>query len=198
MPGFRSRKHQHETEHGHQHQQQQHRPPLPSRPHASTTAPAAMQHTPHSSKPHTPSEMSRRDPLNMTQVEADKRLEKLRRRAKFLDAAMYVPCTCKRVRFGVDSLIGLVPVIGDFAGIVLALLYVSMICREFHTPASIKSQMFINVAIDFVVGLVPILGDIIDIMFKANMRNHRLIEKYVVERRSSTQGMEMGRPGSVP
>ncbi|PIA14796.1 hypothetical protein COEREDRAFT_30875, partial [Coemansia reversa NRRL 1564] len=83
------------------------------------------------------------------------------------------------VRFGVDSLIGLIPIIGDFAGVVLALLYVSMICKQFQTPASIKTQMFINVAIDFVVGLVPILGDIIDIMFKANMRNHRLIEKYV-------------------
>ncbi|KAJ2710921.1 hypothetical protein H4R19_003506 [Coemansia spiralis] len=144
-------------------------------------------------KPRAAAPYDHRDPLGIDQKTRDKKMKRLRRHAKFLDAALTVPCTCGRARFGVDALIGLVPVVGDFAGVVLALLYVSMICREFHTPATIKTQMFVNVAIDFVVGLVPLLGDIVDVMFKANLRNFRLIESHVDALRSSARNMEMGR-----
>ncbi|KAJ1865037.1 molecular chaperone [Coemansia sp. RSA 989] len=116
----------------------------------------------------------------MSEKEVDKRLERLRITATWLDACMTVPCTCNRVKFGVESLVGLVPVIGDFAGIIMALVFISAIFGTFHTPASIKVQMFLNVALDFVVGLVPLLGDIFDIMFKANMRNMDLIESHPV------------------
>ncbi|KAJ2275076.1 hypothetical protein EV176_002799 [Coemansia sp. RSA 451] len=148
-------------------------------------------HTPHANKPQTP-RADKRDLLTMNQAEVDKRLKRLRRQAKFLDACFYVPCTCQRVRLGVESLVGLVPVIGDFAGVIMSLLFVSMICGRFHTPASIKTQMFLNVALDFVIGLVPVLGDIFDILFKANMRNLELIERHVKEVRSSAQAIELG------
>ncbi|KAJ2338603.1 hypothetical protein GGF43_006840, partial [Coemansia sp. RSA 2618] len=149
--------------------------------------------TPHASKPQTPAKPpSKRDPLTMSEAEVKKRLKRLRRQAQFLDSCLYVPCTCKRVKLGVDSLVGLIPVIGDFAGVVMALLFVSMVCSRFHTPGWIKTQMFLNVALDFVVGLVPVVGDIFDILFKANMRNLALIEKHVGEVRSSEQAIELG------
>ncbi|KAJ2846663.1 molecular chaperone [Coemansia brasiliensis] len=91
-----------------------------------------------------------------------------------------------------ESLVGLVPVIGDFAGVIMALVFISAICGTFHTPTSIKVQMFLNVALDFIVGLVPLLGDIFDIMFKANIRNMDLIEKHVHSIRTSMQAIEMG------
>ncbi|KAJ2158597.1 molecular chaperone [Coemansia sp. RSA 552] len=128
----------------------------------------------------------------MTQAEVKKRLDRLESTARFLDSCWVMPCTCNRVRFGMDSLVGFVPVIGDFAGVIMALLYVGAICGVFSTPAHIKAQMFLNVAIDFCVGLVPVLGDIVDILFKANMRNHTLISRYVEERRSSGLPLEMG------
>ncbi|KAJ2369089.1 hypothetical protein H4S01_001217 [Coemansia sp. RSA 2610] len=146
-------------------------------------------------KPPTPPKqptVDKRDPLTMSADEVSARLEKLRKRARFLDACMYVPCTCHKVKFGVESMLGLVPIVGDFAGLILAFLFVSMICGKFHTPASIKTQMVLNIAIDFTVGLVPILGDIFDIAFKANLRNMALIERHVERQRRSTQAAEMG------
>ncbi|KAJ2770044.1 hypothetical protein IWQ57_002839, partial [Coemansia nantahalensis] len=143
-------------------------------------------------KPRAQTAYDRRDPLSIDQKTRDKKMKRLRRQARFLDAAMTVPCTCGRARFGVEALVGLIPIAGDFAGVILALLYVSMICSEFHTPPTIKTQMFINIAIDFVVGLVPLLGDIFDVIFKANLRNYRLIENHVDAMRSSARGMELG------
>ncbi|KAJ1730447.1 hypothetical protein LPJ61_003004 [Coemansia biformis] len=160
-------------------------------PRAAHAAPAPAQ-TPPDGKSQAQAAYDHRDPLSISQKARDKKMKRLRLHAKFLDAALTVPCTCGRVRFGAESLVGLVPIVGDFAGVIMSLLFVSMICREFHTPATIKSQMMVNVAIDFVFGLVPVLGDIFDVLFKANMRNCQLIENHVDAMRSSAQGMEMG------
>ncbi|KAI8318947.1 hypothetical protein GQ54DRAFT_250605, partial [Martensiomyces pterosporus] len=118
-----------------------------------------------------------RDPASLPQTEVDTRLKSLRRRARFLDSQF--SCCCGLFRFGVEAVIGLIPVIGDFAGVFLALTYMNTIRRKFDVPPSLVSQMMFNIAIDFVVGLVPLLGDIVDMMFKANMRNYRLVEEHV-------------------
>ncbi|KAJ4161622.1 uncharacterized protein LMH87_007651 [Akanthomyces muscarius] len=74
-----------------------------------------------------------------------------------------------RVSFGWSSVIGLVPLAGDLADSILALLVVRTACRiEDGLPVSLKLKMFLNVALDFVVGLVPILGDLADALLKAN------------------------------
>ncbi|KAJ1764891.1 molecular chaperone, partial [Coemansia sp. RSA 1843] len=86
-------------------------------------------------------------------------------------------------------LIGIIPIIGDFAGVVASLMLVACIRGHFDLPASIVTQMFINVAIDFAVGLVPILGDIVDMMFKANMRNYNLAKQYVEEKQREAATM---------
>ncbi|KAJ1644146.1 molecular chaperone [Coemansia asiatica] len=131
-----------------------------------------------------------RDPRVLEQSEVDKRLYKLHRRAKWLDSQF--SCCCGMLRFGIDSLIGIIPVIGDFAGIFLAVTYMNTVRRKFDIPPSIVSQMVINIAIDFCVGLVPFLGDLIDTFFKANMRNYMLVEKYVKKQRESGDDLEMG------
>ncbi|KAJ2568767.1 molecular chaperone [Coemansia sp. RSA 1813] len=92
-------------------------------------------------------------------------------------------------RFGIEPLIGIIPIIGDFAGVVASLMLVACIRGHFDLPASIVTQMFINVAIDFAVGLVPILGDIVDMMFKANMRNYNLAKQYVEEKQREAATM---------
>ncbi|KAJ2098515.1 hypothetical protein GGI16_004256 [Coemansia sp. S142-1] len=99
------------------------------------------------------------------------------------------------LRFGVESLVGLIPIIGDFAGVFLAVTYMNTIRRRFDVPPSIVSQMTINIAIDFCVGLVPILGDLVDTLFKANMRNYALVENYVLQQRKAAQDLEVGGGG---
>ncbi|KAJ2558957.1 molecular chaperone [Coemansia sp. RSA 1933] len=94
-------------------------------------------------------------------------------------------------RFGLESLIGIIPIIGDFAGVVAALILISCIRKHFDLPAFIVTQMFINIAIDFAVGLVPILGDIVDMLFKANMRNYSLVKDYVEKRQGEAAAMQL-------
>ncbi|KAJ2399544.1 hypothetical protein GGI23_002592 [Coemansia sp. RSA 2559] len=119
---------------------------------------------------------------------ANKKLSKIHFWAELLDAKY--SCCCM-FRFGIESIIGLIPIIGDFAGVIASLMLVACIRRHFELPAFIVTQMFINVAIDFVVGLVPILGDIVDMFFKANMRNHSLVKKYVEERQREAAHAQM-------
>ncbi|KAJ2796163.1 hypothetical protein H4S07_006298, partial [Coemansia furcata] len=129
------------------------------------------------------------------QAEVDKRLKTLHRRARWLDSRF--SCFCGMLRFGVESLIGLIPIIGDFAGVFLAVTYMNSIRRRFDVPPSIASQMTINIAIDFCVGLVPILGDLVDTLFKANMRNYVLVENYVLQQRKAAErDLEVGGSGS--
>ncbi|KAJ2726161.1 hypothetical protein GGI07_000800 [Coemansia sp. Benny D115] len=131
-----------------------------------------------------------RNPQLLEQAEVDKRLKQLRSRAKTLDSKF--SCCCGLFRFGVESLVGLLPVIGDFAGIIMAVMFMNSIRRRFDLPANIVSQMTINIAIDFCVGLIPLLGDIVDVMFKANMRNYTLVEEYVTKQREQASSLEEG------
>jgi hypothetical protein len=43
--------------------------------------------------------------------------------------------------------------------------------------------MLANVAIDGVVGLVPVIGDAFDVAFKANVRNIRMLRRWIDKQR---------------
>ena len=87
------------------------------------------------------------------------------------------------MRFGVSSVIGLVPAIGDAADAALALNTVRK-CKKVEggLPASILINMLFWVFIDFVVGLVPFVGDLLDASIKANSKNCRILEEYLDEK----------------
>ena len=104
------------------------------------------------------------------------RLEALRRWAVVLDSLFRVPGTS--IRFGLDALVGLIPGIGDIASPV----YTSLILLEGvrrRVPMVVQARMVLNAAIDMGVGLVPLLGDIVDVAWKANLRNLALLERYL-------------------
>ncbi|KAJ1964231.1 molecular chaperone [Dipsacomyces acuminosporus] len=170
-------------------------PSLPPRPSAPAPAPAPL--TEHQKQHHhvetqattTKGLKKVRDPLKLPQTEVDARLKSLKKRAKFLDSQF--SCCCGMFRFGIESIIGLVPVIGDFAGVFLAMTYMNTIRRRFDIPAAMASQMMFNIAVDCIVGLVPLLGDLVDTLFKANMRNYKLVEEYVQNSRASVSLREL-------
>ena len=101
------------------------------------------------------------------------RLERLRRVGVLLDNA--IPISGTRFRLGLESLIGLVPGIGDVVGSLLSL-YIIVEAHRMGVPRSVLARMGWNVAIDTLVGEVPILGDLFDIGFKANLRNLALLD----------------------
>ena len=105
-----------------------------------------------------------------------KRLKRLQRLAWLIDGAFGIPFT--RVRFGLNTVIGLAPAAGDavLAGISL---YIVNEARLLGVPAPILARMLRNVAIEAAGGAVPILGNLFDVAFKANLRNLALIEEHL-------------------
>jgi len=103
----------------------------------------------------------------------------LERLAWLMDRAVGIPGT--RIRFGLDALLGLLPVGGDvLTGVVQAAL-VLVALHHYRVPKSIALRMMGNVVLDIAVGSIPLLGDLFDVAFKANTRNLRLLEPYRVE-----------------
>lgn len=106
----------------------------------------------------------------------EQRLARLDAIAKLLDVAFVVPGT--NIRYGIDGLIGLVPVIGDIITTAFSLWLVRE-ARALGAPWHITARMLSNVAVDGVVGLVPVAGDAFDVMFRANMRNVRMLKRWL-------------------
>ncbi|WP_194298963.1 DUF4112 domain-containing protein [Acetobacter sicerae] len=103
------------------------------------------------------------------------RLQRLRRLAWFLDAALRIPGT--KYRMGADALIGLLPVGGTVVMTVLSLLFVWEGWR-LKAPTGLLAKMLVNIALEAAFDLVPVLGNLVDIAFKANLRNIDLLEQY--------------------
>lgn len=107
---------------------------------------------------------------------AARSLQRARRLATVMDSAFRVPLTNRRIGF--DSLIGLIPGIGDIATTAVS----AMIVREAMRIGVSKRTlglMVANIGVDMLIGSVPLLGDIFDFAFKSNMRNVDLLEREV-------------------
>lgn len=106
--------------------------------------------------------------------------QRLQRLAWLLDDS--IPLPGLRFRVGLDALLGLVPGLGDAAGVLLS----SYIVREawrLGVPRSVLLRMALNVAIEGVVGAVPLLGDLFDAAWKANVRNVALLDAHAADAR---------------
>ena len=106
----------------------------------------------------------------------EQRLARLDALAKLLDVAFIVPGT--KIRYGIDGLIGLIPVVGDIITTAISLWLVRE-ARALGAPWHITARMLGNVAVDGVVGLVPVAGDAFDVMFRANVRNVRMLRRWL-------------------
>lgn len=110
---------------------------------------------------------------NLTREQRIARLETI---AKLLDVAFILPGTS--IRYGIDGLIGLIPVVGDIITTAISLWLVRE-ARALGAPWYITARMLGNVAVDGVVGMIPLAGDAFDVMFRANMRNVRLLRRWL-------------------
>jgi len=96
--------------------------------------------------------------------------------AKLLDNAFVIPGLNRRV--GLDSVIGLVPGVGDAISAALAS-YIIWEARQLGLPRWKIARMIGNVAVDTALGAIPLAGDVFDIFFKANERNMRIIHDHL-------------------
>jgi hypothetical protein len=122
----------------------------------------------------------------LSDEQLEQTLKRLDRFARLTDSQFRIPFT--KFRFGLDSIIGLVPVVGETIGLVLSL-YLVFEAFKLKMPPRLKLRMLRNVALDFLVGLVPVFGDIADIAFKANIRNMKLIKEYVEREQQSRHAL---------
>ena len=106
----------------------------------------------------------------------EQRLKRLEAIAKLLDVAFILPGT--NIRYGIDGIIGLIPVVGDIVATGLSLWLVRE-ARALGAPWHVVARMLGNVAFQGVVGTVPVAGDAIDVLFRANMRNARLLRTWL-------------------
>jgi len=92
-----------------------------------------------------------------------------------LDTRFRIPYT--NVRFGIDPILGLLPVVGDVASAIVTAVIIIIYVR-LGVPNHVAWRMVANLLVDMVIGSIPILGSIFDVGFRANTRNLKLAKAY--------------------
>ncbi|WP_297817520.1 DUF4112 domain-containing protein [uncultured Paraglaciecola sp.] len=110
-------------------------------------------------------------------VQAPKALLQAQKLANLTDNKVRIPII--GVRLGLDFLIGLIPVIGDLIMTAVSLSIVAM-AKSISVPRALRIAMLKNIGIDFLLGLIPFVGDVVDLLYKSNQKNVRIMEKWWV------------------
>lgn len=111
-----------------------------------------------------------------TEAQQRAALERLEKFSRFTDSSIGIPFT--KFQIGAEAIIGLVPLVGDAAGLVMSS-YVLLEAQRVGASKSVKLRMLRNMGIDFLGGLLPVVGDAFDAIYKANTRNTRLLRNYL-------------------
>ena len=113
-----------------------------------------------------------------TTFDADERLRWVTRVAHLMDSQFQLPGT--RFRFGLDPLLGLVPIVGDLSTTVVSVALLLTMLRH-GASGAVVVRMALNILIDTVVGAIPILGNVFDFAYKSNERNVALLRRHYAE-----------------
>ena len=103
-------------------------------------------------------------------------IEQLESMANWMDSQFKLPFM--PIRIGMDSLIGLLPVVGDSIGFI-STAYILGKAQRYRLPLHIMARIVGNGFIDWLIGSIPLIGDIFDIGWKANLKNVALIKAYL-------------------
>jgi hypothetical protein len=95
--------------------------------------------------------------------------------AGLMDDRFYIPGT--NIRFGLDSVVGLIPGIGDTIGGVVSS-YIIWRAQRMGASNWVLLRMTGNMLFDTALGIIPVVGDIFDWKFKSNRRNLELLRRH--------------------
>lgn len=95
---------------------------------------------------------------------------------QMLEGLFVIPGTQRRV--GLDSLIGLVPVVGDLATAAMGA-WMVWEARNLGMSKWQLTRMAANVGFDTLVGAIPFAGDLFDFFYKSNSKNLRIIRRHL-------------------
>ncbi len=115
----------------------------------------------------------------------------IRRRIEAMEAVLegmfVIPGTNRRV--GLDSLVGLIPVVGDLATAAMGA-WIVWEARNLGMSKWQLTRMAANVGFDTMVGAIPFAGDVFDFLFKSNTKNLRIIRRHLDKHHPSTVTIE--------
>jgi len=89
------------------------------------------------------------------------------------------------IRFGWDSILGLIPGFGDIATNLVSF-YLMIQASSLGAPPSVILRMGLNLVIDNLLDMIPLIGNLADVFWRANIRNVNLLERYMLNPRRAT------------
>ena len=104
-----------------------------------------------------------------------------------LEGMFALPGTKRRV--GLDSIIGLIPVVGDIITAAMGA-YIIWEARNLGMSKFQLARMAGHIGFDTLVGAVPILGDAFDFLYRSNTKNLRIIKKHLDKHHPQTVVIE--------
>ena len=104
-----------------------------------------------------------------------------------LEGLFVIPGLNRRV--GLDSIIGLVPVVGDLITASMGA-WLVWEARNLGMSKFQLARMAGNVGIDTALGAIPLVGDLFDFAFRSNTRNLKKVKRYLDKHHPSTMLVE--------
>ena len=105
-------------------------------------------------------------------------LPRLRTVSHLLDDVIRIPGT--DIRFGLDPILGILPVAGDSVSTAISL-YIIFEGYRADAPQDLLAKMVALTAIDFAVGSIPVVGPVFDAFWKNNKWNVNMLQEYLEE-----------------
>jgi hypothetical protein len=106
---------------------------------------------------------------------------------KLLERSFVIPGINRAV--GLDAVVGLVPVIGDFVTAAMGA-YIIWEARNLGLPKWKLARMAGNLLFDTALGAVPLAGDLFDLLFRSNTRNLKIVRKHLDKHHPATRVIE--------
>ncbi|NQV95347.1 MAG: DUF4112 domain-containing protein [Sphingomonadales bacterium] len=106
---------------------------------------------------------------------------------KVLERAFVIPGINRPI--GLDSIVGLIPVVGDVITAVLGT-YIVWEARNLGMSKLQLTRMMANVGIDTVLGAIPFAGDVFDFFWRSNSKNLKIIRKHLDKHHPGTRTIE--------
>jgi hypothetical protein len=104
-----------------------------------------------------------------------------------LERSFHLPGT--KIPVGLDSIIGLVPVLGDVVTAAMGA-YMVWEARNLGMSKFQLVRMAANVGVDTALGAIPLAGDVFDFMWRSNSKNLRIIKKHLDKHHPGTRVIE--------
>jgi len=105
-----------------------------------------------------------------------------------LERSFHIPGT--RVPVGLDSIIGLVPVVGDLVTAAMGA-YLVWEARNLGMSKFQLMRMAANVGIDTALGAIPLVGDAFDFVWRSNSKNVRIIRRHLDKHHPGTRTIDV-------